>query len=128
MTTQQQPTTAPDRFIRRLRRAMSGQPLSLRSVAKQAGISPGYLSRLLSGERGLPDDDATITKLERILEIPRGELFDAAARPDATTKTFLKKEQARPLMRTLEPLNEADMAKVLDMAQKLAAKYHPDEK
>ena len=107
---------------------MTSQPLSLRTVAKQAGISPGYLSRMLKGERGLPDDDAIITRLEHILDIPRGELFDAAARPDATTKTFLRKGQARPLMRTLEPLNETDMAKVLDMAQKLAAKYHHDAK
>jgi transcriptional regulator with XRE-family HTH domain len=127
MTTQQ-PTAAPDRFLRRLRKAMAGQPLSLRAVARQAGISPGYLSRLLNGERGLPEDDATITKLERILDIPRGELFDAAARPDATTKTFLKKEQARPLMRTLERLSEADMTQVLCVAEKLAAKYHPDTK
>jgi transcriptional regulator with XRE-family HTH domain len=126
MTTQQ-PTTAPDRFLRRLRKAMAGQTLSLRAVAKQAGISPGYLSRLLNGERGLPDDDATITKLERILDIPRGELFDAAARPDATTKTFLKMEQARPLMRTLERLNEAEMSQVLAVAKKLAGKYHPAE-
>jgi transcriptional regulator with XRE-family HTH domain len=127
MTTQQ-PTTAPDRFLRRLRKAMAGQPLSLRSVAKEAGISPGYLSRLIKGERGLPEDDAIITRLELILEIPRGELFDAADRPDKTTKTFLKKTQARPLMRTLEHLNEAEMAQVLAVAERFAAKYHPGEK
>ena len=128
MTTQQQPTTAPDRFLRRLRKAMAGQPLSLRTVAKQAGISPGYLSRMLKGERGLPEDDAIITRLEHILDIPRGELFDAAARPDATTKTFLKTVQARPLMRTFVDLNEAEQTQVLAVAQKIAATYHPESK
>ena len=122
----QEPTPAPDRFVRRLRKAFDGQALSLREVAKKVGISPAYLSRLISGERGLPDDNEIISKLEWVLEVPRGELFDAAARADDTTKAFLNKPRARPLMRSLETLSEDDFAQVLKVAQRLAQKHQPE--
>ena len=127
MTTQQ-PTSAPDRFVRLLRVALAGHPLSLRKVAEAADISPAYLSRLVNGERGLPTDDTIIAKLEKVLDIAPGRLFDAAERPDITAKSFLKKHQARPLMRSLGQLNDADLSKVLAVAEKLAGKYHPDRK
>ena len=125
--TLQQPTSAPDRFVRLLRKALAGSGLSLRAAAGKSGISPAYLSLLLKGERGVPADEI-ITRLERVLDIPSGKLFDAAALADSTTKTFLKKEQARPLMRSLERLNDAELSKVLAVAEKLAEKYHPNEK
>ena len=127
MTTQQ-PTSAPDRFVRLLRVALAGQPLSLRKVAAKADVSPAYLSRLVKGERGLPTDDATIAKLEKVLDIAPGRLFDAAERPDITAKSFLKKHQARPLMRSLGQLSDADLSEVLAVAEKLARKYHTDGK
>jgi len=122
--TMQQPTSAPDRFLRLLRVALASQTLSLRKVAEKADISPAYLSRLVNGERGLPTDDTIIGKLEQALDIQPGKLFDAAERPDATAKTFLKKQQARPLMRSLAPLSDEDLAKVLKVADELARKHH----
>jgi transcriptional regulator with XRE-family HTH domain len=127
MTTQQ-PTPAPDRFVRLLRVALASQSLSLRKVADKAGISPAYLSRLVNGERGLPTDDTTIAKLEQVLDIAPGKLFDAAERPDLMAKTFLKKQLARPMLRSLAPLSDDDLAKVLKVAEKLAEKHHPDQK
>jgi transcriptional regulator with XRE-family HTH domain len=127
MTTQQ-PTTAPDRFVKLLRLALASQSLSLRKVAGKAGISPAYLSRLVNGERGLPTNDTIIAKLEEVLDFPPGRLFDAAERPDLAAKSFLKKSQARPMMRSLAPLSDADLAKVLKVAEDLAKKHHPDQK
>jgi len=127
VTSQQQPTPAPDRFLRLLKLALAGRTLSLRKVAEKAGISPAYLSRLVNGERGLPTDDTIIAKLEQVLDIPPGKLFDAAERADATAKTFLKRQQARPLMRSLTRLTDDDLTKVLTVAEKLARKYHADE-
>jgi transcriptional regulator with XRE-family HTH domain len=124
MTTQQ-PTAAPDRFVRLLRLALASQSLSLRKVAEKAGISPAYLSRLVNGERGLPTNDGIIEKLEKVLDFQPGKLFDAAERPDLTAKTFLKKPQARPMMRSLAPLSDADLAKVLKVAEDLAKKHNP---
>ena len=52
--------------------------------------------------------------------------IDAAGLADVTTRTFLRKKQARPLMRSLAHLNEQDLAKVLAVAEELARKHHPD--
>lgn len=124
MTTQQ-PTAAPDRFVRLLRLGLASQPLSLRKVAEKVGVSPAYLSRLVNGERGLPTDDTTIAKLEQVLDFPPGRLFDAAERPDLLAKTFLKKQQARPMMRTLAHLSDDDLANVQAVLDKLDKKYYP---
>jgi transcriptional regulator with XRE-family HTH domain len=126
--TTQQPTPAPDRFVRLLRLALASQSLSLRKVAEKAGISPGYLSRLVNGERGLPADDTIIAKLEQVLDFPPGRLFDAAERPDLTAKSFLKKPEARPMMRTLARLSDEDLAQVQAVLDKLDKKHHPDTK
>ena len=64
--TMQEPTAAPDRFIRLLDKSIAQQGLSLREVARKAGVSIAYLSRLLSRQRGLPAKD-TITKFEKVL-------------------------------------------------------------
>jgi transcriptional regulator with XRE-family HTH domain len=127
MTTQQ-PTPAPDRFVRLLRLALASQSLSLRKVAEKAGISPGYLSRLVNGERGLPADDSIIAKLEQTLDFPPGRLFDAAERPDLTAKSFLKKPEARPMMRTLARLSDEELAQVQAVLDKLDKKHHSDAK
>ena len=117
-----------DRFVRLLRLGLASQTLSLRKVAEKVGVSPAYLSRLVNGERGLPTDDTTIAKLEQVLDFPPGRLFDAAERPDLIAKTFLKKQQARPMMRTLAHLSDDDLAKVQAVLDKLDRKYNPSAK
>ena len=119
----QEPTSAPDRFLRLLRKALAGSGLSLRAAARQAAISPAYLSRLLKGERGVPGND-TLTRLEATLDIqPRGQLFDAAGRQDLLLSKVLKKDEQRVLMRSLAPLTPADFDKVVRVAEKLARHY-----
>ena len=117
------PPLPPDRFVRLLRKALAGSGHSLREVARRADISPTYLSLLLKAERGVPAREI-VARLERVLQIPSGRLFDAGAVVDETTQKFLTKTGARPLMRTYVNLNEADMAKVQAVIGKLATKYH----
>jgi transcriptional regulator with XRE-family HTH domain len=105
---------------------MAGCGLSLRQAAAKSGISPAFLSLLLKGERGVPAPDV-VRQMERALGLNEGELFDAAGLADATTKTFLRKRQARPLMRSLERLTDEELAQVLQVADRLARKHHPDE-
>ena len=124
----QEPTAAPDRFIRMLKNAMDGHGLSLRQLARKTGLSPAYLSRLFNEERGLPADD-TIAKFEELLDIqPRGKLFDAAGRHDRDAAKFFQKNSARLLMRTLAPLTEAEMAQVQKVAQRLVNQHAKDAK
>jgi transcriptional regulator with XRE-family HTH domain len=123
----QEPTAAPDRFIRLLDKSINEQGLTLREVARQVGVSIAYLSRLLSKQRGLPANE-TITKFEKVLEIEPGSLFDAAGRHDAVASKVSKKEGARRLLRSLELLSDVDFAKVIEEAESLAKKYHSREK
>lgn len=123
----QEPTAAPDRFIRLLNKTIDEQGFSRREFARQVGVSIAYLSRLLNKQRGLPAEK-TITKFETVLEIEPGRLFDAAGRHDAVASKVFKNEGARRLLRSLEPLSDEDFAKILKEAERLAKKYHPEEK
>jgi transcriptional regulator with XRE-family HTH domain len=123
----QEPTAAPDQFIRLLNRAIDEQGFTLREAARQIGVSIAYLSRLLNRQRGLPADKI-IKRMEKTLQLEPGVLFDAAGRHDATVAMVFKKNQkARELFRSLEPLTDEDFAKVLATASQLAQKYHPEE-
>jgi transcriptional regulator with XRE-family HTH domain len=120
----QEPTSAHDRFLRLLRKALAGSGLSLREAARKSDISPAYLSRMLNGERGSPGPK-TIARLEETLDIhPRGQLFDAAGRHDRLLSKVINKDDQRLLMRSLAPLNPDDFAKVVKVAEQLARKYH----
>ncbi len=121
--TEQQPTSAPERFLRLFRRAVQGRRVSLREVARQAGVSAAYLSRLLNGERGLPADE-TIARLEEVLDVqPRGMLFDAAGRHDSVLTKVTSKDPERVLMRSLAPLSKTEYEQVVQYARRLAKKY-----
>ena len=120
----QEPTAAPDQFIRLLDRSIEKQGLSLREAARLAGVSIAYLSRLLSKQRGLPAK-TTIEKFEKVLEIEPGRLFDAAGLHDALASKVFKNEGARHFLRSLELLSDEERSKVLQEAAQLAQKYHP---
>ena len=100
--TAKQPTKAPERFIRLLNKAKDEHPEkpSLREVARRADLSPAYLSYLLSGDRGVPTNLA-IARLEEVLNIPKGELFKAAGKPNDEALDFFRKEEAGPIVRIL---------------------------
>jgi transcriptional regulator with XRE-family HTH domain len=122
MTTQK-PNKAPDRFLRLLEKAMKDHPdkLSLRAVARQADISAAYLSRLMSGERGIPSNEA-IAQLERVLKIPGGELFKAAARPDDQVLEFFRKEEAAAIMRNLTKVPAPELGRLARLIDRFVKK------
>ena len=96
------PMKAPERFIRLLKKAMDEHPekLSLRQVARRADLSPAYLSLLLSAERPAPSN-AAIAQLERVLNLPEGDLFKAAERPNNQALEFFRKDEAGSILRKL---------------------------
>lgn len=109
-----------ERFVRRLQKAMDEHPdkPSLREVARRADLSPAYLSLLLSGERDIPSRDA-INALEEVLNLPQGELFKAAGRPDDASLEFFRKEQAAPIMKTLALMPSSKLNEARTMLEKL---------
>ena len=86
----------PHGFRTLVKRQMETVNLSLRTVASEAGISPAYLSRLLSGERGLPPDDTLILKLAEVLRVdpPERLLVEAKRVPDLLLPALLSAHEA----------------------------------
>lgn len=124
----QEPTAAPDPFVRLLRKSIAAQPLSLRDISRRIGVSTAFMSRLVNKQRGLPADE-TIIKLEDVLDIqPRGQLFDAAGRHDSVASKVFKKDGARILMRTLARLTDEEMAEVQKVAQRYAKRHDTEAK
>ena len=121
--TANKPPKAPDRFIRLLKKAMEDHPkkLSLREVARRADLSPAYLSYLLSGDRGVPSNDA-IARLESVLGLTPGALFEAAGRPDDEALVFFRKEEAVRIVRALAPLPANQLPAVLKIIQRFVKK------
>ena len=119
--TETKPAKAPARFIRLLVSAMDEHPdkLSLRQVARNADISPAYLSLLLNGERGVPSNDA-IAQLERVLNIPEGELFNAAGRPNDQALEFFRKDEAGSILQTLAKLPDNKLGAVQKLIERFA--------
>ncbi len=122
----QDPTAAPDQFVRLLRKSISEQGFSLRDIGRRIGASSAYMSRLLNKQRGLPADE-TIAKMEKTLKIEPGRLFDAAGRHDAIAAKVFKNAKTRQLIRSLEPLTDDEFEAVVEKVQELAEKYHPNE-
>ena len=87
---------APHGFRALVKKQMETVNLSLRTVASEAGISPAYLSRLLSGERGLPPDDTLILKLAEVLRVdpPERLLVEAKRVPDVLLPALLSAHKA----------------------------------
>ena len=117
------PTKAPEKFIRLLKKAMDthADELSLRKVAQRADISPAYLSLLLSGDRGVPSNEA-IDRLEDVLSIPKGELNKAAGKPDDKALEFFRKAEAGSIMRTLATVPDKQLSTVHKMIERFVQK------
>jgi transcriptional regulator with XRE-family HTH domain len=114
------PNQAPDRFIRKLQKAMEEHPekLSLNQVARRADLSPAYLSFLLNGKRNVPSNDA-IVRLAEVLNIPVDELFSVAGKPNDAALEFFRKKEAGPIMRVLADVPTSQLPDV----RKFLAQY-----
>lgn len=86
----------PQGFRDLIKKRMETVNLSLRTVASEVGVSPAYLSRLLSGDRGLPPDDTLILKLAEVLQIvpPERLLVEAKRVPDRLLPALLSAQEA----------------------------------
>jgi transcriptional regulator with XRE-family HTH domain len=122
----QQPTAAPEPFVRLLRETIEEQGLSLREFGRRIGASTAYMSRLVQKKRGLPADK-TITKMEKALNIDHGTLLAAAGRHNPKAGKAIMNPRLRQLIYSLEPLTDEQLDKVVGKFLDVAKKYHPDE-
>jgi transcriptional regulator with XRE-family HTH domain len=80
-------------FIQKIFVALKEKKVTLKKVSSYAGIDISYLSKILSGKRNPPDDEETIVKIAKILDIDEDELIFSAGRiPKKYQKNFSNKE------------------------------------
>jgi len=102
--------------------------MSLREVCRQAKISPAFLSRILSGERGLPSDEVII-RLAKAMDIqPPERLLIEAGRTGDGLKEILRKSHVPDLLRAMGPLNETERQELLANARAVLLKRHRKKK
>jgi len=92
-TDKRDPDQVPEGFRRLVKHQMHQLGFSLRHVAEETGLSPGYLCHVLQGERGLPPDNDTLLRMARVLGIdPPERLLVEANRvpPGAEMKEGVK--------------------------------------
>jgi transcriptional regulator with XRE-family HTH domain len=107
---------------------MEAKDMSLREVCRQADISPAFLSRILSGERGLPSDEVIIRVAEALDIEPPERLLIEAGRTGDNLKDILSKPHVPDLLRALGPLTEAQRKELLDNARAVLLKHHRKKK
>ena len=123
----QQPTAAPEPFVRLLRETIKEQGLSLREIGRRIGASTAYMSRLVNRQRGLPSEK-TIKKMAKVLNGDPGEFLIAAGRHDHyAASAFARSPKTREFIRSLEPLTDPEFEAVMKHALTMAKKYHPDQ-
>jgi transcriptional regulator with XRE-family HTH domain len=67
-------------FYKDIKEGMRKKGISLRTLAKGAGIDSSFLSKVLNGKRNPPTEDAVIAKIARILELDSDILIMSAGR------------------------------------------------
>lgn len=113
----------PAEFCELIARALEKQDMSMRQAAARASISPAFLSRILAGERGLPDD-ATLLRLGEALDIhPPEQVLVAAGRLPKGMKDL-----AALYLRATGPLNRQESREVMRAVEGLILKFEKKKK
>lgn len=102
----------PIEFKKLILRHQEKRGISLRTLAAEAGISVSYLSRILSGERGLPRDEEIIN-LAKAIDIKPDLLLIAAGRVPK------RKPQLKVLFRKASELTPSEMKEVREKIEEL---------
>ena len=111
-----------------LREGMEKRKISLNQLAERAVISPAFLSRILSRERGLPSDKA-ILRIARVLDLePAERLLIEAGRIPEEFKPMLSRPQIPDLLRATGELSETDMQELIKTAEAITLRQHRKRK
>ena len=115
---------APESFVLLLQESMAKQRISLNELARQAGLSPAFLSRILNKERGLPSEKA-ILRLAHVLDLePPERLLIEAGRIPEELRPAMRQPEMPKLLRATGKLSEEDFQEAIKAVQAVVLKLH----
>lgn len=88
-------------FCKAIKEGMRKKGISLRTLAKGAGIDSSFLSKVLSGKRNPPTEDGVIAKIARILELDGDTLIIFAGRIPRRLQPNLDRDEILSAFRDL---------------------------
>lgn len=67
-------------FAGRVNEGLSRSGLTLRGLCREAGLDPSFFSKILSGKRSPPSEEAVLRRIADLLSLDPAELIVAAGR------------------------------------------------
>src|SRR5262249_32146757 len=81
-------------FIQLVVQRMRARSLSLRKLARQAGLDPSFFSKVLTGKRSPPSDEKTLEKMARCLGLDPEMLVLSTGVIPSRLRPILEKPEA----------------------------------
>jgi|GEM_PF-4404762 len=103
----------PQSFIDLVMGEMDRQGLSLRDVAPSAGISAGFLSRILTGKRKLPSDSVLLALAKALKIVPPEKILIEAGRMPSSRPEVVQ------LFRSAGDLTAQEVKQVLKVVEQI---------
>jgi transcriptional regulator with XRE-family HTH domain len=111
-----------EKFGAYIRDQREAKGISLRELAKAAGVSPTFMSKVET-EDWKPKEEK-LRKIARVLELDSDDLVARAGRVPSDLAEIIKEHGARPeleaLMRTTKRFSAQEMDKLVQQARKVA--------
>jgi len=111
-----------EKFGAYIRETREAKTMSLRELAKTAGVSPTFMSKVET-EDWKPKEEK-LRKMAQILGIDENDLVARAGRVPSELSDIIKGHGARPgvelLLRTTKDFTPQEMAKLVEQAKKVA--------
>lgn len=98
-------------FCKAIKKGMRKKGISLRALAKRAGIDSSFLSKVLSGKRNPPAGDEVISEIARILGLDGDVLIISAGRIPRRYQRRLKGSEILGALKALVSVRKPSKAK-----------------
>lgn len=80
-------------FINLVTAKMRGQRISIRKVAREAGLDPSFFSKVLLGKRSPPSDEKVLRKLAKLLRMDPSLLIISTGTIPSELQPFMEKPE-----------------------------------
>ena len=93
--------------------AIHSPPLSMREVARRAGLTPSHISRLVSNPIKVLPDPATLKKLARALQLPLTVVVDAGLQSIGLSRTRTEDPEISIIRASVDELPKTEQERLI---------------